>query len=194
MIETIEKLTNIITLEDYISKENDYNHLIEVQFPPADVNIFKVRMNFDMGTPLIGDLVLDVEAENLLEVHPFPEWVVFLRSKTLTKSKPYLVVPNLSKKFMRKLNRKSVYHRIELIKEELKDLKQSDLFAFEYELGVNILVPAFTPHLFVSSQIDKVSGDNPPYLQVFEPKLDELTKNLKIKTTYFFTLPYKVSI
>lgn len=194
MTEKIEKLTNIITLEDYISKENDYNHLIEVQFPPADVNMFKVRFNFDMGTPLIGDLILDVETESLLELHPFPEWVVYLRSRTTTKSTPYLIVPNLSKKFMRKLNRKSVDQRIDLIKDELKDLKQSDLLAFEYKLGINILVPAFTPHLFISSKIDKESGDNPPYLQVFEPKLDELTKNLKIKTTYFFNLPYKVSV
>ncbi|GAH68289.1 unnamed protein product, partial [marine sediment metagenome] len=38
------------------------------------------------------------------------------------------------------------------------------------------------------------AGEEPPYLQVFEPNLDVLTKNLRIKTSYFFKLPFSVYI
>ena len=194
MTEQPLKIKNIINLEDYIKNEEEYKHLFEVQLPPEGLRLFRIRENINMGTPLVGDLVLDLEAEDTLEIHPFPEWVVYLKSIGNNTSKPYLIIPNLSKPFVKKLNRKSVQERIDLIKNQLIDLKIEDLLAFEYEIGINILVPAFLPHFFISSKINKDQGESPPFLQVFEPKMDFLTKNLKIKTTYFFKMPFSVMI
>jgi len=188
------KINHIVNLERYLEDSNAYSHLFEVQLPPDDIKQWKIRYNYDMGTPLIGDLLLDIEEENMLEIHPFPEWVVHLRSNEIVKSKPYLIVPNFSKKNVKKINRKSIEEKIVIIQNEIENLQIDDLIAFEYELGINVLVPAFIPHFFISSKINKEKGEKAPYLQVFEPKLDILTKNLKIKTTYFFKLPFSVRI
>jgi len=188
------RLKNIVTLETYNENPDKFQHLFEVQNPPENINLFKVRYSFEMGTPLVGDLVLDLESERLLEIHPFPEWVVFLKSSNKVKSKPYLVVPNLPNSLVKKFSRKSVDERIKLIQNEIVKIKIDDLIAFEYEIGINILVPAFIPHFFIASKINKDAGEKPPYLQVFEPNLDTLTKNLRIKTSYFFKLPFSVYI
>ena len=194
MTEKSLKVLNIINIEDYLKNSREYHHLFEVQLPPDEINLWKVRDHFDMGTLMVGDLLLDLEQENKLEIHPFPEWVVHLRSKGVVKSKPYLIVPNLSKQTVKKINRKSFNEKIELIQDEIKNLKIDDLIAFEYELGVNILVPAFIPHFFISSKINKEEGNEPPYLQVFEPKIDTITALLKVKPTYYFKLPFTVII
>jgi len=194
MTETLVQIKNIINFDDYIKNPQEYNHLFEVQIPPDDINLWKIRYNFDMGTPLVGDLLLDLESEKNLEIHPFPEWVVFLKSKGNINSKPYLIVPNFPKSFIKKISRKSVDEKINLIKNQVEGVQIDDLIAFEYQVGINILVPAFIPHFFISSHIAKDTSETPPYLQVFEPKLDTLTKNLKIKTTYFLKLPFTVII
>lgn len=95
---------------------------------------------------------------------------------------------------MKKFSKKSVDERIKLIQNEIDNIKIDGLIAFEYEIGINILVPAFIPHFFIASKINKDAREKPPYLQVFEPNLDILTKNLRIKTSYFFKLPFSVSI
>lgn len=194
MESNVKKIKTIITLNDYAKGTNIYKHLFEVQLPTEDLKLWKPRYNFELGTLLVGDLLLDLEQERALEIHPFPEWVVYLKSLRNTKAKPYLIVPNFSKSFVGKLSRKSVENNISLIQEEVNKLTIEDLISFEYEIGVNVLVPAFIPHFFISSKIDKVEGETPPYLQVFEPNLEPLTRNLNIKTTYFFKLPFKVFI
>jgi hypothetical protein len=194
MKDLVQRIINIVTYNDYIKEENLYENLFEVQLPPEDINLWKIRYNFNMGTPLLGDLLLDLEQEERLEIHPFPEWVVQLKTKDVVKSKPYLVVPNFSKPLIKKINRKSINEKIELIQNEIDTIKIDDLIAFEYDIGINILVPAFIPHFFISSKINREAGEKPPYLQVFEPNLEVLTKNLKIKTTYFFKLPFSVTV
>ncbi len=194
MAQTPLRVKNIVNFERYLENPSNYSHLFKVQLPPEDINLWKIRYNVEIGTPLIGDLFLSLEEEKKLEIHPFPEWVVHLRSKDLVKSKPYLIVPNLSRAFLKKLNRKSLNDKIELIKNEIEKVKIEDLIAFEYELGINILVPAFVPHFFISSRINKEMGDTPPYLQVFEPNIENITKVLKIKPTYYFELPFTVII
>ncbi|MFX1445622.1 MAG: hypothetical protein ACFFHV_19575 [Promethearchaeota archaeon] len=194
MTDNLVKLKNIITLETYNKNPVAYQHLFEVQLPPDNINLFKVRSHFEMGTPLVGDLVLDLENEKMLEIHPFPEWVVFLKSSDRVKSNPYLIVPNFPKSLVKKFTRKSVDERIELIQSEIDSITIDNLIGFEYEIGINILVPAFIPHFFIASKINKDAGEKPPYLQVFEPNLDVLTKNLRIKTSYFFKLPFSVYI
>jgi hypothetical protein len=194
MKESPFKMKKILTFESYLKSKDLYEHLFEVQVPPENIKLWKVRYNFDMGTPMIGDLLLDLEQERMLEVHPFPEWVVYLRSNYNVKSKPYLIVPTFSNSFVKQISRKTLDKRIELIQKEIEKLSIEDLIAFEYEIGINILIPAFIPHFFICSKINKEAGESPPYLQVFEPNLDILTKNLKIKPSYLFKLPFSVSI
>lgn len=194
MTDNLVKVKKIITLEAYNENPNAYQHLFEVQLPPENINLFKVRHHFEMGTPVVGDLVLDLESEKMLEIHPFPEWVVFLKSSSKVKSKPYLVVPNFPNSLIKKFSRKSLDERIGLIQNEIDTLTIDDIIAFEYDIGINILVPAFIPHFFISSKINKDTGEKPPYLQVFEPNLDVLTRNLRIKMSYFFKLPFSVYI
>ncbi len=173
-----------------MEKKEIYEHLFEIQTPPSDIKLWKIRFNFDLGTLLLGDLLLDLEQEKMLEIHPFPEWVVQLKCVSNGKSKPYLVVPNLPKSLVRKFARKTSDEIVEILTQEIPKLKINDLIAVEYEVGVNILVPAFIPHFFISSKINKAEGELPPYLQVFEPNIESTTKNLKIKPTYYFELPF----
>ena len=194
MSESSLKIQNLINLDNYIKNSEEYNHLFEVQLPPDDINIWKIRSNFDMGTIMVGDLLLDLEKEANLEIHPFPEWVVHLRSKGVVNSKPYLIVPNFSKSVIKKIKRKPIEEKIVIIKDEVKKLKIEDLIAFEYDLGINIMVPAFIPHFFIASKINKEKGGSPPYLQVFEPNIGIIAKNLNIKPTYFFKLPFTVIV
>ncbi|MHA1489269.1 MAG: hypothetical protein ACTSRI_06405 [Promethearchaeota archaeon] len=194
MTNNLKKIKNIITLEEYINNKEKYIHLFEVQLPPDDLKLFKPRLNFEMGNPLIGDLRLDLEKENMLEIHPFPEWVVQLKSPENVKCKPYLIVPNFSLSVVKSLARKSFEKKLKIIEQEVKKLTIDDLIAFKYEIGINILVRGFTPHFFISSKINKDIGEAPPYLQVFEPNMDKITRILKIKTTYFFKLPFSVMI
>jgi hypothetical protein len=194
MTEKIIKIKKILTLESYVKNLELYSHLFEVQLPPKNINLWKIRLNFGMGTPLIGDLLLNLEQERILEIHPFPEWVVQIKSIDNVKSKPYLIVPNFTASFVKKLSRKSIDEKLDLIQKEIDTINIEDLIAFEYEIGINILVPAFVPHFFISSKINKEAGEFPPYLQVFEPNLDILTKNLNVKTSYYFKLPFMVAI
>ena len=194
MSKTCENVRTIIDFEDYMGAKDQYQHLFEVQVPPEDLHSFKPRMGFELGTPLVGDLVLDLEEEDHLEFHPFPEWVVQLRTKENVESKPYLILPELSRSFVRRLARKPLAKRVDMINEKIEDTSIDQLLAFEYEVGINVLVPPFIPHFFISSIIDKEAGKKAPYLQVFEPKIDDVVKALKIKPTYFVTLPFKVKI
>ena len=194
MTENIKNVKNILKMEDYLKEPNLYNFLFELQQPANDNELWKIKYNFEMGTPLVGDLLLDLEKENNLEIHPFPEWVVHLRYPAKVNSKPYLIVPRFDNKFVKRLMRKTIDEKISMLKEKIKTLTVDDLIGFEYELGINILVPAFIPHFFISSKIRKEDGESPPYLQVFEPKLDIINKTFKIRPTYFFKLPFSVII
>ncbi len=194
MTKIFKKIEKIINFEIYIENQELYKHLFEVQLPPEDTNLWKIRFHYDMGTPLVGDLILDLENENKLEIHPFPEWVVQLKSTGKVNSKPYLIVPNFPYPLIKKLLRKNFDEKIKLIQNEVNNLTIDNLIAFEYDVGINILIPALIPHLFISSKINKEKGESPPYLQVFEPNLDKLTKNLRIKTTHFFKLPFWIVI
>lgn len=188
------QIRKIVNLNDYVANKKEFEHLFEVQLPPEGIKLWKPRFNFELGTPLIGDLYLDLEQEKMMEIHPFPEWVVFLKSLGIVNAKPYLVVPNFPKSIVGKLLRKNIEENVSLIHQEISKLTIDDMIAYEYELGVNVLVPAFIPHFFISSAINKEAGESPPYLQVFEPNIEQLTKTLKIKTTYYFELPFTAKI
>jgi len=74
-------IKSIIKLEEYVENEDKFKYLFEVQLTPPNLKNFRPRFNFDKGgTLLVGDLVLNLEEEQFLESHPFPEWVVQLIS------------------------------------------------------------------------------------------------------------------
>ena len=192
MTDKLIKIQKIITIKDFQNNRENFIYLFEVQFPPKEIKLFKERYNFELGTLLVGDLLLDLEKERMLEIHPFPEWVVHL--KTESKCKPYLVVPNFSKAFINKLLRKPLHVKLDLLKNCISSLEIENLIAFEYEEGINLLIPAYIPHFFISSKIDKECGEQPPYLQVFEPNFADIAKVLRIKPSYYFKLSFYAEI
>lgn len=186
-------IKSTIKLEDYVENEDKFKHLFEIQLAPSGLKNFKPRFNFDKGgTLLVGDLVLNIEEEQYLESHPFPEWVVQLISKEKSIGKPYLIVPNLPNRFISKLNKMNYIKRISKIEEMINNLTADDLIAFEYQIGVSIKINANVPHTFIS-KIDLKKNEKPPYLQVYEPNLKIFNEVLKFKTPYY-KLPFKIKI
>ena len=193
MSEKINNIKYIIKLENYIENEENFKHLFEIQLAPPGLKNFRPRFNFDKGgTLLVGDLVLNIEEEQYLESHPFPEWVVQLISKEKALGKAYLIVPNLANRIISRLNTMNYEKRIVKIDEIIKNLTADDLIAFEYQIGVSIKVHANVPHTFIS-KIDLKKNEKPPYLQVYEPNLRIFNEVLKFKTPYF-KLPFKIKI
>lgn len=193
MSEKINNIKSIIRLKDYIENEENLTHLFEIQLAPPGLKNFRHRFNFDKGgTLLVGDLVLNIEEEQYLESHPFPEWVVQLISKEGPIGLAYLIVPNLPNRFISRLNTMNYEKRIAKIDEIIKNLTADDLIAFEYQIGVSIKVHANVPHTFIS-KIDLKKNEKPPYLQVYEPNLRIFNEVLKFKTPYY-KLPFKIKI
>jgi len=193
MSEKINNIKYIIKLENYIENEENFKHLFEIQLAPPGLKNFRPRFNFDKGgTLLVCDLVLNIEEEQYLESHPFPEWVVQLISKEKALGKAYLIVPNLANRIISRLNTMNYEKRIVKIDEIIKNLTADDLIAFEYQIGVSIKVHANVPHTFIS-KIDLKKNEKPPYLQVYEPNLRIFNEVLKFKTPYF-KLPFKIKI
>mgnify|MGYP001048892842 CR=1 FL=1 len=186
-------LKSIIKLEDYVENEDKFKHLFEVQLAPPNLKNFRPRFNFDKGgTLLVGDLVLNLEEEQYLESHPFPEWVVQLISTEKPIGVPYLIVPNLPNRFISRLNKMNYEKRILKIDETIKNLTADELIAFEYQIGVSIKVNANVPHTFIA-KIAPEKNEKPPYLQVYEPNLRIFNEVLKFKTPYY-KLPFKIRI
>lgn len=193
MHENVEIIKSIIRLKDYIENEEDFKYLFEIQLAPPGLKNFRPRFNFDKGgTLLVGDLVLNIEEEQYLESHPFPEWVVQLISKEGPIGSAYLIVPNLLNRFISRLNTMNYEKRIVKIEEIIKNLTADDLIAFEYQIGVSIKVHANVPHTFIS-KIDLKKNEEPPYLQVYEPNLRIFNEVLKFKTPYY-KLPFKIKV
>ncbi len=193
MSEKVNNIKFIIRLKNYIENEENFKHLFEIQLAPPGLKNFKPRFNFDKGgTLLVGDLVLNIEEEQYLESHPFPEWVVQLISKEKPIGKPYLIVPNLPNRFISKLNKMNYIKRISKIEEMINSLTADDLIAFEYQIGVNIKINANVPHTFIA-KIAPEKHEKPPYLQVYEPNLKIFNEVLKFKTPYY-KLPFKIRI
>ncbi len=193
MSENVNNIKSIIRLKDYIEREENFKHLFEIQLAPPGLKNFKPRFNFDKGgTFLVGDLVLNIEEEQYLESHPFPEWVVQLISKEKALGIAYLIVPNLANRIISRLNIMNYEKRILKINEIINNLTVDDLIAFEYQIGVSIKVNANVPHTFIS-KINPKRNEKPPYLQVYEPNLRIFNEVLKFKTPYY-KLPFKIKI
>ena len=180
----------IITENQYEQTQKEYNHLIDIGFPP--VNMLENKISFTVrdgiehvGFLMLGDLLVYKHETSILEAHPFPEWVIQLHQVGKKSGKVFVIMPNFSIKQMKRLNRKSVEVRVEKTKEMLENLSGDDFIAIEYVEGISIKIKANVPHEFVSVVNE---GEVVPYCQVFEPNFTYIAETLKINPTAFFDL------
>lgn len=180
----------IITENQYEQAQKDYDHLIDIGFPPA--NMLENKISFTIrdgiehvGFLMLGDLLVYKHETSVLEAHPFPEWVIQLHHVGKKSGKVYAIIPKFSSKQIKRLNRKSVEVRVEKTKEMLENLSVDDYIAIEYVEGISIKVKANVPHEFISIVNE---GEVVPYCQVFEPNFSHIAETLKINPTAFFDL------
>ena len=115
----------IINENHYEQAQNDYNHLIDIGFPPA--NMLENKISFTirdgiehLGFLMLGDLLVYKHETSVLEAHPFPEWVIQLHQVGKKSGKVFVILPKFSPKQIKILNRKSVEVRVEKTKEMLE--------------------------------------------------------------------------
>ena len=180
----------IINETQYEQTQKEYNHLIDIGFPPA--NMLENKISFTVrdgiehvGFLMLGDLLVYKHETTVLEAHPFPEWVIQLHQVGKKSGKVFVIMPKFSIKQLKRLNRKSVEVRVEKTKEMLENLSVDDFIAIEYVEGISIKIKANVPHEFVSVVNE---SEVVPYCQVFEPNFSHIAETLKINPTAFFDL------
>ncbi len=180
----------IIVENQYEQAQKEYNHLIDIGFPPA--NMLENKISFTVrdgvehvGFLMLGDLLVYKHETSVLEAHPFPEWVIQLHQVGKKSGKVFVIIPKFSVKQLKRLNRKSVEVRVEKTKEILGNLSGDDFIAIEYVEGISIKINANVPHEFISIVKE---GEAVPYCQVFEPNFSHIAETLKINPTAFFDL------
>ena len=180
----------IVTENQYEQAQKEYNHLIDIGFPPA--NMLENKISFTIrdgiehvGFLMLGDLLVYKRETTVLEAHPFPEWVIQLHQVGKKSGKVFVLLPKFSIKQLKSLNRKSVEVRIEKTKEMLGNLSEDDFIAIEYVEGISIKINANVPHEFLSIVNER---EVVPYCQVFEPDFSHIAESLKINPTAFFDL------
>ncbi|QEE17937.1 hypothetical protein DSAG12_03775 [Promethearchaeum syntrophicum] len=180
----------IITENQYEQTQKEFNHLIDIGIPPA--NMLENKISFTVrdgiehvGFLMLGDLLVFKHETSVLEAHPFPEWVIQLHQIAKKSGKVFVILPKFSIKQMKRLNRNSVDLRIEKTKEMLEKLNVEDFIAIEYIEGISIKINANVPHEFISIVGE---GEVVPYCQVFEPDFSHISETLKINSTSFFDL------
>ncbi len=178
------KVSSLLSPEEALTRGKDYAHLFEILQPPEGLLNFKPHDGFPVGgTLFVGDVICtETQAANL-EMHPFPEWVLLSPRFGKRSGKPYAVFTNVDPKFFeRKILRKDWGGRVQAYNEYIKTLPVASFFAIEMQPGVIIKVCKNVPHYFISVQS---TGEDFPYLVVFEPEVPVVTEELKITTAYF---------
>ncbi|WP_457559230.1 hypothetical protein [Candidatus Harpocratesius sp.] len=186
----------LITKINYLEAMVEYSHLFEISSPPSIMKekdlSFVVREEISQGgTLLVGDLIVKKRSTNILEAHPFPEWVVQLYNPGINPGKLFLILPKFSTKQVKRFNRKSLALRFDKIKDALSDLTAVDFLVIEYVPGLCVKIPPNIPHEFVSITTNEQKN---PYCQVFEPNYLPLSELLKFDVTKFFTLGFELKI
>ena len=183
-------IMQIITKNQYEQAQKDYNHLIDICFPPA--NMLENKISFTIrdriehvGFLMLGDLLVYKHETTVLEAHPFPEWVIQLHQVGKKSGKVFVILPKFSIKHLKRLNRKSAEVRVGKTKEMLENLSVDEFIAIEYVEGISIKINANVPHEFLSIVNE---GEVVPYCQVFEPDFSHIAEALKINPTAFFDL------
>ncbi len=186
------KISRVFSPEEAIKGGKDYAHLFEILQPPEGLLNFKPRDGFPAGgTLLVGDLVCNESITTNLEIHPFPEWVLQSPRSEKHTGKAFAVFANVDPKlFERKIARKDWIGRVQAYNEYIKTLTIDCFFAIEMPPGMIIKVCKNAPHYFLSR---KSSGEDFPYLVVFEPEIPVVSEELKAATAYF-SLPNSLTI
>ncbi|MBN2157197.1 MAG: hypothetical protein JW776_14225 [Candidatus Lokiarchaeota archaeon] len=183
---------NIINIHEYISHKDKFHHLFEISQQPPETITWQTHDEFSVaGTLFLGDLNLHEQITEYFEVHPFPEWVIKICQPLKHPGKSYAIFPILPKKFIQKtLPRKNFAARIQIIQQKLDEITPRDIVAVEYVDGMCIKVPENVPHYFLSVIKE---GEDVPFLQVFEPRIDYLKSHMGFDTPYF-KLPFQLKI
>lgn len=182
----------IVNVQDYLNNIEDYGHLFEISQQPPDSVTWQTHDEFTYaGTLFLGDLNLKEQETENFEIHPFPEWVIKIFQPNKRPGKSYAIFPLLPKKFVQKtLLRTNFASRIQKIQLKIDSLTPEDIIAVEYVEGMCIKVPENVPHYFLSVIKE---GENIPFLQVFEPRIDYIKSHLGFETPYFH-LPFKLKV
>lgn len=192
MSSKIQTVSKIITIHEYLDHAEEYQHLFEICLQPPDNITWQTHDEFVFaGTVFLGDLNLHEQETENIEIHPFPEWVIKIFQPNKKPGKAYAIFPLLPKKFIQNtLPRKNFSTRIQKIQEKINSLTADEIVAVEYQDGVCIKVPENVPHYFLSV-VEK--GEDVPYLQVFEPRIDFIKSHMGFDTPYF-QLPFKLKV
>ncbi|TFG21305.1 MAG: hypothetical protein EU530_00735 [Promethearchaeota archaeon] len=192
MSSKIQTVSKIITIHEYLDHAEEYQHLFEICLQPPDNITWQIHDEFVFaGTAFLGDLNLHEQETENIEIHPFPEWVIKIFQPNKKPGKAYAIFPLLPKKFIQNtLPRKNFSTRIQKIQEKINSLTADEIVAVEYQDGVCIKVPENVPHYFLSV-VEK--GEDVPYLQVFEPRIDFIKSHMGFDTPYF-QLPFKLKV
>ena len=182
----------IIDIDYYLAHTDEFKHLFEICQQPPDTVTWQTHDEFPYaGTLFLGDLNLTEEETENIEIHPFPEWVIKIFQPNKKPGKAYAIFPIIPKKFIEKtLPTKDFATRIQKIQSKIDALTREDIIAVEYVDGMCIKVPVNVPHYFLSV-IE--NGEDIPFLQVFEPRIDYIKSHLGFDTPYFH-LPFKLKV
>ncbi len=151
-----------------------------------------VRDTFtNAGTLMVGDLRVIKKNTNILEVHPFPEWVVQLYQLEKPSGTTYAILPHFTEKDVECLKHLKWEKRVEKIRNLIDMQSEEDFIAIEYKDGVSIKIPENIPHEFISVFNEE---ENCPYCQVFEPNMEEICNIFHYTPTEFFNLNFELKI
>ncbi len=186
----------IIRPNHYEKANREYPHLFNIGTVPNEMekdNIdWLVRDKFDAaGTFMLGDLRVVKTQMKVMEIHPFPEWVVQIFQPLKDSNNTYLIIPNIDQNQFIRAKKKSWEERTAFFLNFLFALNHGDYIAIEYRDGVSIKVPANVPHDFIYKENGKKSV---PYCQVFEPDFEKIGKLYQISPTHIFKLGYSLKI
>lgn len=177
----------IIHENEYTKIQTEFGYLFDICSPKQEMmekNLeWIVRDGFpQFGTLAVGDLRVMKHSTSVLEIHPFPEWVIQCYLPGKKSGKVFAIIPMLSEKDVRKIERTPWARRIELIQKLLDPLPEKEFLAIQYAIGVDIKIPANIPHDFISLV---GSGEEIPYCQVFEPDITEIVEKFRIDPPFF---------
>lgn len=174
--------------------ENRYNetqakwgHLFEIAQPNPEMiekNLdWSIKDGYDVaGTLLVGDLWVIKNDTNVLETHPFPEWVIQIYQLGRKSGKVYAILPKITESQLNELNLTDYTIRVKNTQKILEGLQEEDFFAIEYHIGMDIKIPANVPHEFISV----VSLEEyVPYCQVFEPNMEKIMNSLRMEPAFY---------
>lgn len=188
-----EFIKQIVTIEEFLKNPNKYHHLFEITTQQPLDKEWVEREIFSLGGNLmIGDLNLSQQVTDVIEFHPFPEWVIKIYQPNKNPGIAYAVIPLLTKDEIAQYNKLDFYERNKAAQQKINTLYPKDFIAIPYVDGLCIKIPRNVPHYFLSVIKE---GQDVPFLEVFEPKVPILEEVLKNKSnTIMLNLSFKLRL